>query len=197
MTVGTLDMLGRLQTVRQWLVWLVIMSVVEIAYFQTHVFGIDHVPVSSGFFLLLPFFTLGCGLYRFGGRIYSPRLLWTCAAIVAGGLVYQQLLMAGRLPGEVGKETPAGLIVGLAGTTLLIHFRPRVSWLARVGNYSFSIYLYHYLFISLMLRIPFPDGGTGHAQLIARFLGGLLLPIAVEHVFRRHRLTRLIGLGLR
>jgi peptidoglycan/LPS O-acetylase OafA/YrhL len=197
LTVGMLDILGQLKTIRNWLFWLTVMSVVEVIYFQYNAFGIDYVPVSSGFTLLLPFFTLGCGLNRFGSQVITRKLLWFCAAVVVAGLTYQQFLMAGAITGMVGKETPMGLIVGLAGTTLLIHFRPNVSWLSTLGNYSFSIYLYHYLFISLMLRIPFPDGGTGHAQLVARILGGLLLPILVEKLLKRHAITRRIGLGLR
>ncbi|MFO0948323.1 MAG: acyltransferase [Planctomycetota bacterium] len=168
LTVGAVDILGWMKSTRAWLFWLAVASLVELVYFRFHHFGVSHVPVDIGYVLLLPFFTLGCGLNRFQSAAKNRGLVWCCAIAVALGLLYQQLLLTGVLQGNVGKETPAGLIVGFAGTTLLILFRPTIGWLAKLGNYSFTIYLYHYLFISIMLRVPFPDGGTGHAQLFAR-----------------------------
>ena len=99
-----------------------------------------------GYLYLLPYFLLGCGIVRFGSRLDRFAIVALAAALVAAGLAVQQRrwFLHGNLPEDDYSWT--SLAVGLGGTFLLVRFRPTIAWLAALGAYAFSIYLFHVFF---------------------------------------------------
>lgn len=203
MTILALEQLGFLKDMRRWLLcWGVAASVSILALLlltRGVTTNLTHMPIQIGYFLLLPAFTAGCGICRFSDVILRPRVIGALAVFVVAGVLIEQLLMAGLLNFAVGRHTPVGILVGVAGTTIIFSLRPTWAPLARLGDHSFAIYLFHFFFVSAVIRIPFAKMGldSPHVELIARMLAGLFLPIPLEAFFRKFTVTRRLFLGLR
>lgn len=66
----------------------------------------------------------------------------------------------------------------VAGVFLAIPYARPLEW---IGHYSFSIYLFHGVFISLLIRLA---PGTPLLATATTFLAALLTPVAIEMAIR-------------
>jgi glucan biosynthesis protein C len=153
----------------------------------------------DGFFFLLPYFLFGMGLCRFKKSWQAPWILVTAIALALVGLVLQILIVLGRMTIPHIRGTPFFLCLSLTYIFLLFKIHWKVAWLARLGGFSYSIFLFHIYaifavgIILSLSRISLAPAWKFGILLVA----GLSLPILVDVLLRPFALTRKLFLGLR
>lgn len=140
----------------------------------------------NGAIRLAPFFLIGYAVARFWREPRRGRwllLLLSAALFVARAT---QILSDASVPGALDKAL--GISLGLCGIATLIVFRAQLSWkpLARLGYFSFSIYLLH-VFGTAPVRIALGQLGITSEWITFSLclLVGLALPILFECTFGR------------
>lgn len=148
----------------------------------------------TGYLNLLPYFLLGCGIYRFPDTIFRRDVLWTLMALLMIGFYLQEEMFVGHLHFDDGRINPVALLVGLSGTVVLFGLRRPVGWLARLGGYSYGIFLLH-VFPVAGSRIVLMKLGLTHRDLLFA-IGlscGVVVPIVMEMFIRKNQhLTRFL-----
>ncbi|MFS4416471.1 acyltransferase family protein [Maribacter sp. 2307ULW6-5] len=150
----------------------------------------------KGAIYLLPFFVIGVGIQRFKSVFKNKTLGGLMALVLLGSLVVQQLAWFGLVPYRFSETTGLGLVIGLLGTVVLFRSKFKVPSMVWIGNYAYTIFLFH-SFGTSGGRIILQKLGVNHAPVIFFFslMLGLLLPVVVEKVFNRFNITRLLFLG--
>jgi peptidoglycan/LPS O-acetylase OafA/YrhL len=146
---------------------------------------------------LLPFFVAGIGANRFRATfLKGPVRL--CVGVVF--LVTMSVFLY-RLLGSGGHPTARGTVLttalSLSSVVTLLYVFPGSTLLARIGQFSFTIYLYH-VFFTAGSRIMLEHAGFGAQQLLLFAVGlvaGVLGPVAVELLLRPSVLGRRWLLG--
>lgn len=152
----------------------------------------------SGAAYLLVFFVFGGGLQRFLNNIRSSIILILSFIITLAGIMMIQLKLIGVLliSNKYFRilELLSGLVLGL----LLFRFRRGNRFLIFLGSFSFSIYLFHVMFTSA-IRIVFYTLNFSNDKLLffTSLAGGIIFPVFVAIVFRKHFITRRFMLGER
>lgn len=140
---------------------------------------------------LFPFFVLGAGLCRFRTLLAARAV--RAAAAAAAVLVFTASLWGQAIGAEVASQrvSHVGLAVGLFGCVALHLSGIGIAWLARLGVYSFAIYLYHQFGIAAA-DIVAPEGTP---QFVFGLILGVAGPIVLYWMAVRTPLTRLLFLG--
>jgi fucose 4-O-acetylase-like acetyltransferase len=145
----------------------------------------------SGAIYLLPYFILGIALCRFSVVDHCKQ--YRVGFYIIGVLAAMLPLV---IEGADSQRTLLSLVVGGAACAALLMTRMRVTWLARIGSYSYAIYLYH-VFFTAACRIF--SNRLGIDSMIVLFavgsVAGLIGPIVVEVISDKHGLSRLLFLG--
>lgn len=131
---------------------------------------------------ILPFFSLGVLACRRRAWL-KANAVWVTAVLGVAAAIF--LVYAFRLTlagGEITKHDPVILAMSLTSILLLLMVFPRVGWLASIGVYSFSIYLFHTIFTEVAVRVA--PGGLA-LSLGLGFLAAIAGPIVVEQVITR------------
>lgn len=141
----------------------------------------------GGAFYLLPFFTLGAIVTIYLDRIvanYRPLMIASALLFVAA---------LGLSIGGVGFEF-VGLAVGVSFLLTIYLLFPRVAPLYKLGSYSYTIYLFHSIFIALGLRLVPKGVGIGLPLVV---MLALLAPVVVDWLIERltPRLRFAVGKG--
>jgi peptidoglycan/LPS O-acetylase OafA/YrhL len=148
------------------------------------------------FSMMLPFFLLGCFLYRPPSRFQGPMAVSAAILAFLASLTIQQLIWFGHLKLGGRQVLVLQLCEGLSFAFLLFRFRWVGPRLAILGGFSYPIYLFHVF-------------GTAGSRMLSTRLGienriillivgvacGLALPIAIDLAFRRHKILRRVFLG--
>jgi peptidoglycan/LPS O-acetylase OafA/YrhL len=162
----------------------------SVVFTPTRLLGIN------GAVYLLPYFLFGLGLQRFRHHVDRPRTLALGAVAAAVGAAW---CIAGIVVGAAPstRSLPA-LLAGCGLALLLLLARWQSSWLAWIGAYSYTIYLFH-AFATAGIRISLETVGAGVLVLhvVLGTLGGLAFPVVLDHVARRWRWSRVALLGRR
>lgn len=181
-----------LQTLRGWAIALIITALAKFVVPASQFFSID------GALYLCPLFILGLGLRRFQTELAAPKVFWPVLGVATGALAMQQLAMQSQLDVDIGKMSLLGTVTGLATAYLLVNLRVAWAPLGWIGAFSYTVYLYHHLGISVAERIyvwaglPYFDG-----LFICKLLGGLAAGLLVETIAKRIPLLSITMLGLR
>ena len=132
---------------------------------------------------ILPFFSLGVLACRNRAWLEAnARPLTTLLAVIVSlFFVYAFRLVLGG--GEITKVDPVILMMSLSSILLLLMVFPRVNWLASIGIYSFSIYLFHTIFAAVAEKVS-PDSAL--ISLPFGFLAAVLGPVVIEKVITRY-----------
>lgn len=135
----------------------------------------------SGAVYLLPFFLLGLACKRFEGGLQRLNAAWPAVAIAAIAL-YVWLTRA-ALPEW---NSLSAVLLGGAACLLLVRLGLQAKWLAWVGYFSFSIYLFHTMF-SAASRIALIRLGVDNIALLFSLglLAGIMGPIVASLVLKR------------
>ena len=99
----------------------------------------------SGFIYLLPYFLLG-SLLRLYGFELSKRLKVVLICSLLLGLVGKYYMQSNF--GGVGRISFCGYLIGLSGCATLYYSRLKSSFLAYIGCYSYTIFLFHVFFLA-------------------------------------------------
>jgi len=150
----------------------------------------------KGAMYLLPCFILGVGLNRFKGFFQNKLFASFIPIILMLCIIIQQLSWFKIIDYTVHKDTIVGLLIGLAGTIMLLKFRLKTNWLIWFGGFSYSIYLFH-AFGTAGGRIILKRFDIQSSALIftVSLAAGLLLPIVTEKLLEHYKITRLLFLG--
>ena len=145
---------------------------------------------------MLPMFLLGCGFRRFAPQLSGAAVAVAAVAVFSACLTVQQLTWFGLVAPGAMVLFGVTLFEGLSFSALLIRFRRPAPWLATLGAYSYAIYLYH-VFGTAGVRMLLHRAGVHHEAVHFAFglACGLGFPIAVEHIARRSKVSRLLVLG--
>jgi peptidoglycan/LPS O-acetylase OafA/YrhL len=151
-----------------------------------------------GFFQLLPFFLFGLGLFRFRAALSTPLAIRVYAVTAVVGLTIHQLMWFG-LAHLSSTEYNLLVLFTVYGTQgLLFRYRRNVPALASLGRWSFAIYLFHPMAISIAARLAAGLHLTNiHALFALKIALGLTLPVALALVVRRVSWLNLVLLGER
>lgn len=146
----------------------------------------------SGMFYLMPFFLCGFALEHFKWRIATPR--WTAPLLFT---VATAIMLRWAWPsGEPDRFGWALLTVGLLSASAF-WLRPfQAPWLARIGDFSYTIFLFHVFFTSAS-RMALNHLGV-HAtaiHVVAGVASGLAGSMAVHTVVMRNSALRTLVLG--
>ncbi len=163
-----------------------------------------HFTVRSGFDLfslqralhLAPFFFLGLGANRFMDQLWAQPVKLICG--IAFALTMTDYVIACVYGSTTLPERTSFLAttLSISGCLTLMYFVPRIWWLAWVGGFSFTVYLYHVFFtagtrIALNLLGSFPV----HLHFAAGLLAGIVGPILLETMLRESAFARRTFLG--
>jgi peptidoglycan/LPS O-acetylase OafA/YrhL len=147
----------------------------------------------DGAIYLMPYFLLGLACARFPLMPHLSKV-WVklgLTAIAMGAAVS----MGMPIPNP-DRRTVAMLLVGVALCLLCMGSKMAVPWLARIGNHSYAIYLWHVFFTAptrMLLDLLAVDYVALHLVLGVTF--GLAGPMLMERIFAGLRWPALLLLG--
>ena len=147
----------------------------------------------SGAIYLFPFFLSGVALQRFSLIHYinnKARLLIISAVTLMFLLVFMNIL-----PSNSNRNI-IDLILGILACGSLIFINFKSTFLAKIGFFSYSIYLYH-VFFTAGIRIILQQSGVSDINIIFALgvMLGVIGPILIEKIFDGSNLTRRLFLG--
>ena len=142
---------------------------------------------------LLPFFLVGVALTRHGLPLPSPRLPFAMAMVSASLVV--MALWQSPAP-DADRFSPAMLALGLMLSLALWACPPRMAWLARTGDKSYVIFLFH-AFFTVGTRIALQAMGSESLtlHLVCATAAGLYGPLLLDRALRDWPMGRSLLLG--
>jgi len=146
-----------------------------------------------GAIYLLPYFLFGLAFSRFplDAQLASPWVRFGLLALAALAVVSMGMPVVNQ-----DRRTLATLVAGLSLCALSLSLRMVVSWLARIGPYSYAIYLFH-IFFTAPARIGLHALGINSLPLhiFPGLMMGLAGPIVLDRVASGTSWTALLLLG--
>lgn len=145
---------------------------------------------------LLPFFLIGIGINRFKMIFSNKYLIYSLTVILVCLLVMQQLYWYNIIELQLSKRSGIGLYIGIIGSIILLNLKWKVNWLIWIGNYAYTIFLYH-AFGTAAGRILIKKIGVDNSLIIftTSLLIGIIFPILIEYIFNKNSYSRVILLG--
>jgi len=185
-----------MKTISSWVTVLII-SIVLLSVRNIYLSEVPNYFGVIGMFYLIPFFVIGIGIGRFDSLMSNKTFVSVMAFLFIGGIIIQQLAWFNviELPFH-GKSSPLGLLVGMTGTIVLFRIHLLIRWLVYIGGFSYAIYLFH-VFGTAGSRIFLTKLGLDSPVIIffVSLAIGIALPIVMEMVIDRFKLTRYLFLG--
>lgn len=182
-----LELLRSFRSVRTFMLVLIAASALYLSDFHLQLFAV------SGAIYLFPFFLTGMALQRYGlvkyiNRFAGVALLGLAAIIIL--LVMHEVIPSG------GKRTIMSLAVGGIACIGLLSQRFSSPVLARIGIYSYTIYLYH-VFFTAGSRVVLNQLGLDNLYVLfmAGLAAGILGPVILDILFSQSNITRILLLG--
>ncbi len=132
-----------------------------------------------------PYFLFGIILRERHMLLNNRQVGSVALGVVVIVLLAQQLGLWGVTVGVDLVQLPAAL-AGMGFVFILLQRFPRIGMLAAIGEYSYTIYLWH-IIASAGVRHAAMSAGISNLPLIFSlcFLAGLIAPIALYHIARR------------
>ena len=191
-TISIIDYLEFMSTIRNWLLVLIIAS----AFFLFANFG-SFFSLNRALYLF-PFFILGCGIKRFEYTLFNNRvLLLSLLTLLLTGITLQQLHYFNIINIPIDRRSLIGLLIGISATVLLVKVRFKNRLLARIGYYSYGIFLLH-LFGTASSRIFLETLNISQNKtfvFIISFVIGVIVPILMEIIIIKSNWLRIVLLG--
>ncbi|HEY4044843.1 MAG TPA: acyltransferase [Rhodopila sp.] len=152
---------------------------------------------AAGALYLAPYFLFGIILRERPEWLRDPQSGWLAAGIIVVVLTSQQVGMFGFANAVTVLQLPAA-IAGMAGVVFLLQRFPRNALFARIGYYSYTIYLWH-VAAGAAMRTALLDAGVTSipALFLLTVIAGVATPICLYIVARRVPLLSLAVTGER
>ena len=144
---------------------------------------------------LLPYFFLGVWLFR--AKKCGPLCLSVAALSLVAGCVIVGWWIANGAP-LPPKESFTAILIGCGGSVLLMRTNIQSALLAKLGLYSYSIYILHYFF-TVPPRLLLIKVGVDNVWVlgVAATASGVLGPILCEMILKRCPPITWLVLGIR
>ncbi|MFT6735617.1 MAG: fucose 4-O-acetylase-like acetyltransferase [Polaribacter sp.] len=147
----------------------------------------------SGFIYLFPYFLLGLAVNRFSLVSYvngATKIFISCLILGTLFAIYNDSI------GVESTRATLPLIIGCLSCCVLLAYKFESNLLAKIGVYSYSIYLFH-VFFTAGTRIFLSKLGIIDTYILFSFslISGVLGAIAIENVFNKYYVTRILMLG--
>jgi fucose 4-O-acetylase-like acetyltransferase len=190
--IVVVDALGLARRLPHWVIVFAISMAVSLWSPRNRIFAI------SGAMYLVPYFILGVGLYRFRGVLDRPRTAWVALPGVVVGMTLHQAAWFKLWDPHYLHLLYVGALLGPSSILCVYVLRRNWAPLAKLGAYSYAIYLLH-IFGTAGSRIALQElGVTAGAVVFLVGLGvGVGLPIVAELIAERSRWLRFLLLGRR
>jgi peptidoglycan/LPS O-acetylase OafA/YrhL len=191
--VVTLELAGVMASFRGWLLSAVIAFTAAAANWKpSPIFALDSA------IYMLPFFLWGLGIYRFRNIFDRRDVTLVMLGIAIVTVAARQLTLAGVMHLPIDRQDTITLVAGLAACALLLHVRFQISALAKIGAFSYGIYLLH-VFGTGGSRIAL--GKAGITNEVVHFTIGLATGIAfsivAELILSKSAVARTLVFGRR
>lgn len=188
-----LDLLKQMNTLKSWLFWVAVFTALP------YVFEGSSLWSTTKTAHLAVYFFIGLGFYRFRETFTKSRWLLPIAWLVFFAMML--LNIAWKL--DIVELTDTRLmyvLAGASGSYCLLNLHLSLKWLAWIGGFSYTIYLYHGLGMETHLLFDnlLHHGSAGHLLWFVLTLGfGVIIPIGIHKVFEKIPLIRTPVLGKR
>jgi len=154
-----------------------------------------------GFFFylyLLPYFLLGLGLYRFSEILFNIKILSAVTTVMIAGLIVQQLDLFRIIEVPSSRYGLLGTIVGLSGSWFIFYIRKPNRFLAFIGHFSYSIFLFH-IFGTAGSRIFLHRLGIEQSYIVffVGIISGVGVPILIQWLLMKSKVLSLLFLGVK
>ena len=190
--VITFEILGALSTFRQFLyVFALSLVLYSGGLFEGHeAFGLNNATY------LLPFFLAGLAAHRYRGVLQTRQALTlTLGCLIAAQGWHSYFVLTRTLApiDPVTHRSILNLLIGMSASLSALQLLPRMRLMEHIGGSSYTIYLYHPVFVAAALtgigsRFPLPTSllfvGAGAV--------GIVGPILLEQAAARVPLGRLL-----
>jgi glucan biosynthesis protein C len=191
--IVALELAGAMASFRGWLACAAIAFTAAAANWSpSPIFALDSA------IYMLPFFLWGLGIYRFREAFDRRDVTLAMLGITIATVAVRQLTLAGVMQLPIGRQDAITLVAGLAACALLLHVRFRISWLAKIGAFSYGIYLLH-VFGTGGSRIVLAKAGiTNEVVLFTIGLAaGIAFSIVAELILSKSAIARTLVFGRR
>ncbi|MFT6909260.1 MAG: peptidoglycan/LPS O-acetylase OafA/YrhL [Oleiphilaceae bacterium] len=185
--IVALEKIHLLDNLNTFLLVLAVMIILYVSPIQSNYFSF------SGFLYLSPYFLIGMGMLRYKiiGKV-NQRVSLMLALLVTIPFL---LIYTGDLPMFARRSLPS-LIIGSISCITLLSIGLKSGVLARIGMFSYSIYLFH-VFFTASSRILLNKMGIFQLELVfaISLIFGSLGPIAVDVILGKVNFGRVFFLG--
>ncbi|MDP2537244.1 acyltransferase family protein [Alteromonas stellipolaris] len=142
----------------------------------------------KGFVYLMPFFLFGLFAVRF-----ELKTLWPMVSIALFLALMTTLYV---LDTQLRGQSLIGCLVGLASCYLLLGSKLSVPVLAKIGIYSYSIYIFHVFFTAATRILITNNFSAGNVTgLTLGLISGILGPIIIFLILKNYKYLRFLFLG--
>jgi hypothetical protein len=194
--VSAVDYFNLADTFFKWLGWTVFLFLFLAVRDVLIAEEVPNVLSFKGAIYLAPFFFLGMGMQRHHEFLRNRILAFVMGIILVVGLMIQQLSWYDVIDYNFSTRSGIGLSMGVAGTSLLFLAKWNIGWLIILGQYSYTIYLFH-AFGTAAGRILIKMAGIEDVVYVfyASLLLGLSAPFIAEKLIDPIQGIRMIFLG--
>jgi fucose 4-O-acetylase-like acetyltransferase len=189
MTMFAVERAGLMRTFPRWAATFAVAVLLNLFFPRfTRVFSL---PAA---FYLLPYFTLGIGLARYGEMLLSRGVALAAGVGVVLGYAVHAMHMSDV--GVVHRSGVVPLVIGVTACTLLFRFRRFNALLAAIGPMSLTIFLFHVLPTAGSRIVLARLGIHAHAIVFPLALAaGIAFPMLVHRVLSQSPLAARLFLG--
>jgi glucans biosynthesis protein C len=179
--------------------WLIVFFLSLLFLFVRDVLIPESFPNFLGFkgaIYLFPFFLIGVGIKRFPPYFRKKTFVNITVVVLVLGLIMQQLIWYGIINYKITTTSILGLLIGVSGVVICLRIHFSIKWLVWIGNYAYTIFLFHSFGTSGTRIILYKLGFTNTAVIfLSSLILGILLPILIEFIIDRYNITRVLFLG--
>lgn len=146
---------------------------------------------------LFPFFLIGIGIHRYKELLLSQKITPLILIIFIGTIAAQQFIWFNAYP-QPEKHSILGMTIGICAVLLLFRLKFKNAFLAWIGNYAYSIFLFH-VFFTGGSRIALLKAGVENQWIIllTGVVCAILFPIIMDILIRKSAFLRFYLLGLK
>jgi surface polysaccharide O-acyltransferase-like enzyme len=155
-------------------------------------FGLQHA------LYLFPFFLLGLGANRYREGFLKPPVIWASTAVFIITMCMHAQDVLAPSAALAARGSLLATAISCTGVLALLYWFPYARVLERIGQYSFTVYLYHAFFAAAGRKVLQLSGiASLEVMFLTCVLAGLCGPILVELIARRIPIARQVLLGQR
>lgn len=172
--VAFLDAMKWIDSPSGWLCWFLIFGLAPVIMTR-------YVGGHPGATWLARYFMWGVGLNRFHHLITRSHFKWLAVIGLVCGIV-EQFYLSGLISLSGGIRSIVLNMTGFGATGALVGLSIPIAWMARLGYYSFGVYIYHDFglhYTTQLLHRVFQVSNPHYVVVMATCMG-LALPVMVE-----------------